>query len=106
MRAASTSRVKRTRNSWSSASSVRTVLIATRRPDAEPDFGRAPVTEVFAPEMPPHLLVHFAVTELEPALETVTRLGGRTQVPPFETSYGTAAVVTDNQGASFALLRR
>lgn len=74
--------------------------------DADPDFGRAPVSEVFAPEMPPHLLVHFAVTDLEPALETVTRLGGRTQVPPFETSYGTAAVVTDNQGASFALLRR
>ncbi len=44
--------------------------------------------------------------ELEPVLERVTRLGGRTQVPPFDTSYGTAAVVTDNQGASFALLRR
>ncbi|MFF5343281.1 VOC family protein [Streptomyces althioticus] len=73
---------------------------------ADPEFGRAPVSEVFAPEMPPHLLVHFAVTELEPALERVARLGGRTQVPPFETSYGTAAVVTDNQGASFALLRR
>ncbi|MEU0581406.1 VOC family protein [Streptomyces griseoincarnatus] len=73
---------------------------------ADPDFGRAPVSEVFAPEMPPHLLVHFAVTELEPALEQVARLGGRTQVPPFETSYGTAAVVSDNQGASFALLRR
>ncbi len=50
------------------------------------------------PEMPPHLLVHFAVTELEPALEEVTRLGGRVQVPPFGTSYGTVAVVTDNQG--------
>jgi predicted enzyme related to lactoylglutathione lyase len=39
-------------------------------------------------------------------MEEVVRLGGRVQVPPFETSYGTAAVVTDNQGASFALLRR
>ncbi|MCO6752682.1 VOC family protein, partial [Streptomyces sp. IpFD-1.1] len=73
---------------------------------ADPDFGRAPVTEVFAPEMPPHLLVHFAVRDLEAALREVTRLGGRTQVPPFGTSYGTAAVVTDNQGASFALLHR
>jgi hypothetical protein len=36
----------------------------------------------------------------------VVRLGGRVQVPPFGTSYGTAAVVTDNQGASFALLHR
>ncbi|MBT3154744.1 VOC family protein [Streptomyces sp. CHD11] len=75
-------------------------------PDAEPDFGRAPVTDVFAAEMPPHILVHFAVEDLAAGLAGVTRLGGRVQVPPFETSYGTAAVVTDNQGASFALLRR
>ncbi|TQL21871.1 VOC family protein [Streptomyces sp. SLBN-134] len=75
-------------------------------PDAEPDFGRAPVTDVFAAEMPPHFLVHFAVEDPGAAVAEVVRLGGRVQVPPFETSYGTAAVVTDNQGASFALLRR
>ena len=40
------------------------------------------------------------------ALGVVTRLGGRVQVPPFDTSYGNVAVVTDNQGASFALLQR
>ncbi|MFJ8717884.1 VOC family protein [Streptomyces violaceus] len=75
-------------------------------PDAEPDFGRAPVSDRFAAEMPPHFLVHFAVEDVPAALEDVTRLGGRVQVPPFETSYGTVAVVTDDQGASFALLRR
>lgn len=75
-------------------------------PDADPAFGRAPVTDVFAAEMPPHLLVHFAAGDLDAAMAEVARLGGRVQVPPFETSYGTAAVVTDNQGASFALLRR
>ncbi|CAM5443473.1 VOC family protein [Streptomyces pilosus] len=75
-------------------------------PDADPAFGRAPVTDVFAAEMPPHLLVHFATGDLAAALAEVARLGGRVQVPPFETSYGTAAVVTDNQGASFALLHR
>ena len=57
-------------------------------------------------EMPPHFLVHFAVEDPGAALEEVVRLGGRVQVPPFGTSYGTAAVVTDNQGASFALLHR
>ena len=56
--------------------------------------------------MPPHFLVHFAVEDVAAALEDVTRLGGRVQVPPFETSYGEVAVVTDNQGASFALLHR
>jgi predicted enzyme related to lactoylglutathione lyase len=75
-------------------------------PGAKPDFGRAPVSDVFPVEMPPHFLVHFRVEEVPAALEEVTRLGGRVQAPPFDTSYGTVAVVTDNQGASFALLHR
>ena len=75
-------------------------------PGAEPDFGRAAVGEVFAEMMPPHFVVHFRVEDCAAALGRVSRLGGRVQVPPFETSYGTVAVVTDNQGASFALLER
>lgn len=75
-------------------------------PDADPDFGRAPVADVFPAEMPPHFLVHFLVRDLEAALGAVARLGGRVRVPPFETSYGRAAVVSDGQGASFALLQR
>jgi predicted enzyme related to lactoylglutathione lyase len=75
-------------------------------PDAEPDVGRAPVSDVFPAEMPPHFLVHFGVEDCAAVLGTVSRLGGRIQAPPFETSYGRVAVVTDNQGASFALLER
>ncbi|MDF3300520.1 VOC family protein [Streptomyces tropicalis] len=75
-------------------------------PGARPDLGRALVTDAFAPEMPPHFVVHFLVEDCAAALGTVTRLGGRVRVPPFETSYGIAAVVADNQGASFALLQR
>ena len=75
-------------------------------PDARPDFGRAAVSEVFPAEMPPHFVVHFLVEDCETALEEVNGLGGRVQAPPFETSYGKVAVVTDNQGASFALLER
>ncbi|MFI9152889.1 VOC family protein [Streptomyces sp. NPDC053367] len=75
-------------------------------PDAEPDFGRAPVTDVFPTEMPPHFLVHFRVEDCEAALAEVSRLGGRVQAAPFTTSYGTVGVVTDNQGASFAVLER
>jgi predicted enzyme related to lactoylglutathione lyase len=74
--------------------------------EAGPDFGRAHVSEVFPAEMPPHFLAHFRVTDLDDALGTVQRLGGRIQAPPFETSYGRVAVVTDNQGASFAVLQR
>ncbi|MGW3283567.1 VOC family protein [Streptomyces sp. NPDC001002] len=75
-------------------------------PDAKPDFGRAAVSDVFPAEMPPHFLVHFAVEDCAAVIEVVRRLGGRVQAPPFETSYGKVAVVTDNQGASFALLER
>ncbi|GAA2482562.1 VOC family protein [Streptomyces longisporus] len=75
-------------------------------PDARPDFGRAAVSEVFPAEMPPHFLVHFGVEDCDAALGTVSRLGGRIWAPVFETSYGRAAVVTDNQGASFAVLER
>ncbi|MFJ7902906.1 VOC family protein [Streptomyces sp. NPDC096198] len=75
-------------------------------PGAVPDFGRAPVGEVFPAEMPPHFLVHFGVEDVGAALEAVGRLGGRVRVPPFETSYGRVVVVADDQGASFALLRR
>ncbi|MFC9845790.1 VOC family protein [Streptomyces sp. NPDC060223] len=75
-------------------------------PDASPDFGRAPVSDVFPAEMPPHFLVHFGVEDCEAVIGTVNRLGGRVQAPPFDTSYGRVAVVTDNQGASFAVLQR
>lgn len=74
-------------------------------PGAAPDFGRVALTDVFPPEMPAHFLVHFGVTDLAEALDTVNGLGGRLQVPPFDASYGRVAVVTDPQGASFALLQ-
>ncbi|WP_037873491.1 MULTISPECIES: VOC family protein [unclassified Streptomyces] len=75
-------------------------------PGARPDFGRAPVADVFPAEMPPHFLVHFLVEETGAALDSVVRLGGRVQVPPFETSYGKVAVAMDDQGASFAVMER
>ncbi|WP_416971495.1 VOC family protein [Streptomyces sp. 4F14] len=73
---------------------------------ARPDFGRAPVSDVFPAEMPPHFVVHFGVEDCAVAVRAVVRLGGRVQAGPFATSYGIAAVVSDNQGASFALLQR
>ncbi|MFB9462125.1 VOC family protein [Streptomyces cinereospinus] len=75
-------------------------------PDAEPDVGRAPVTTVFPALMPPHFLVHFGVVDCAAALGEVTRLGGRIQAGPFDTSYGTVGVAVDDQGASFAVLQR
>ncbi|MFK0151396.1 VOC family protein [Streptomyces sp. NPDC090499] len=73
---------------------------------ARPDFGRAPVTDVFAAGMPSQFVVHFRTGDVAAAALAVQQLGGRVQTPPFETSYGKVAVVTDNQGAFFALLER
>jgi predicted enzyme related to lactoylglutathione lyase len=70
------------------------------------DFGRSAVRDVFSAEMPPHFLVHFSVEDCDAAVGTVSRLGGRIQASPFDTWYGVVAVVTDNQGASFAMLQR
>ena len=90
----------------STASTAPSSTTRCSAPTPTPDFGRVPVTGVFPAEMPPHFLVHFGVGDCEEALRSVGRLGGRVQVPPFEASYGRVAVVTDNQGASFAVLER
>ncbi|MFH8467602.1 VOC family protein [Streptomyces sp. NPDC017991] len=75
-------------------------------PGVTREFGRAHISDVYPAEMPPHFLVHFGVQDCEAALGAVARLGGRVQAPPFDTSYGRVAVVSDNQGASFAVLQR
>ncbi len=67
---------------------------------------RRRVSDVFPAEMPPHFLVHFGVADCEAAVAAVTRLGGRVRVDPFEVPYGRMAVVSDNQGAEFAVLQR
>ncbi|WP_406105869.1 VOC family protein [Streptomyces sp. NBC_01003] len=54
-------------------------------------------------DAPAHFLVHFAVTDCEATADAATRLGGRVEEEPFDTAYGRVAVLTDNQGAAFAL---
>lgn len=66
--------------------------------------GRGVLTHAFPAEMPGHFLIYFAVEDCDATVAAVTRLGGRVQAPPFDIPYGRIAVVTDNQGASFAVL--
>ncbi|MFD4631279.1 VOC family protein [Streptomyces sp. NPDC058284] len=68
--------------------------------------GRALLTgSPSAARMPPHFLVYFQVTDTDAAAATTTRLGGRVQAPPADSPYGRIAVLTDNQGAMFAVLQ-
>ncbi|WP_184491122.1 VOC family protein [Streptomyces sp. I6] len=66
--------------------------------------GRSVITDAFPREMPGHFLVYFAVTDTDAAVGHATRLGGRVTAPPFDIPYGRMAVLTDDQGASFAVL--
>ncbi|NUK27565.1 VOC family protein [Streptomyces lunaelactis] len=96
-------------------------FLGTDLPDASVDFrmwspagtepgedtaigGRSVITDAFPAEMPGHFLIYFCVEDCDATAETVTRLGGRVQAPPFDIPYGRIAVLADNQGASFAVL--
>ncbi|MFD5424038.1 VOC family protein [Streptomyces sp. NPDC127084] len=65
---------------------------------------RSVITEAFPAEMPGHFLVYFAVADCDRTVEVATSLGGRITAPPFDIPYGRMAVLSDNQGASFAVL--
>ncbi|MFF5446794.1 VOC family protein [Streptomyces sp. NPDC012888] len=66
--------------------------------------GRSLITDAFPEYLPAHFLVYFAVADVDASAATVRRLGGRVTADPFDTPYGRIAVVTDDQGAAFALL--
>ncbi|MGW1890039.1 VOC family protein [Streptomyces sp. NPDC002004] len=79
--------------------------------DAEPGphtaiGGRSLVAGTFPAEMPAHFVVCFAVRDCDAAVADIRELGGRVQVPVFGIPDGRMAVVSDNQGASFAVLER
>ncbi|MFI6639429.1 VOC family protein [Streptomyces sp. NPDC050504] len=66
--------------------------------------GRSVFDDAFPLEMPGHFLVYFAVDDCDAAVASAVRLGGRVTTPPFDIPYGRAAVLHDDQGASFAVL--
>ncbi|MFF3400679.1 VOC family protein [Streptomyces sp. NPDC002659] len=66
--------------------------------------GRSVITDAFPAEMPGHFLIYFSVEDCDDTVAAVTRLGGRIQAPPFDIPYGRIAVLSDNQGATFAVL--
>ena len=55
------------------------------------------------PQEPPHWLVYFAVDDTDVSVAKVSELGGATIAGPFEMAMARMAVVSDPQGAVFAL---
>ncbi|GAA1543484.1 hypothetical protein GCM10009730_60660 [Streptomyces albidochromogenes] len=66
--------------------------------------GRSVMGDAFPAEMPDHFLVYFVVGDCDGAAARAVELGGRVQAEPFDTPYGRIAVLTDDQGATFAVL--
>ncbi|GAA2950460.1 VOC family protein [Streptomyces enissocaesilis] len=66
--------------------------------------GRSVIGDAFPAEMPDHFMIYFVVDDCDEAASRTVGLGGRVQAPPFDTPYGRIAVLTDDQGATFAVL--
>lgn len=66
--------------------------------------GVVPMTAAYPPEIPPHWLVYFCVTDTDEAAGRVERLGGAVLAPPRTVPAGRFAVLADPQSAYFAIL--
>jgi predicted enzyme related to lactoylglutathione lyase len=56
-------------------------------------------------EVPPHWLVYFAVDDTDAAVSTVQQMGGQVHVPSMDSPAGRFAIVSDPNGASFAVIK-
>jgi predicted enzyme related to lactoylglutathione lyase len=57
-------------------------------------------------EMPPHWMVYFAVADADATLARAIELGGKSCAPPMDVpGVGRMAVMTDPQGAAFAVIK-
>jgi predicted enzyme related to lactoylglutathione lyase len=57
------------------------------------------------PGVPPNWLPYFQVADADKTVAKVTKLGGKVMMPAKDSEYGRFAVVSDPEGASFAVLQ-
>lgn len=58
----------------------------------------------FPPDLPPNWLIYFAVADCDATAGEAARLGALVQVPPMDIPVGRISVITDPQGATFAII--
>ncbi|MBL1090977.1 VOC family protein [Streptomyces sp. NPDC001739] len=66
--------------------------------------GMQPMSEQMAPDTPSHWLPYFSVADTDRTVAKVTAAGGAALQQPFDMMAGRMAVVTDPQGATFAVI--
>ncbi|MFI6769053.1 VOC family protein [Streptomyces sp. NPDC050355] len=69
-----------------------------------PVGGMQPMSEQMPPDTPSHWLAYFSVADADETVGKVTAAGGAALQEPFDMMAGRMAVVTDPQGATFAVI--
>ena len=60
---------------------------------------------MFPPNVPPHWLVYFTVHNTDETVKRAQELGGKVMAPAMDIPQGRFAVLTDPQGAAFAVIQ-
>lgn len=66
--------------------------------------GIGEINDSFPAEVPAHWMTYFTVADTDDAVSTATSLGGSVMRPAWDTPYGRMAILSDDQGAVFALM--
>lgn len=77
----------------------------TWKVDGRDVAGGFEMTDQIPANVPPHWLTYFSVANCDSAVTQVQELGGTVLVPPMDIDIGHFAVVTDPQGAAFAVFQ-
>jgi uncharacterized protein len=67
--------------------------------------GAMPMGDRYPPQVPPHWLVYFTVTDCDASAAKAQQLGGQVLVPPMDVEPGRFAVIQDPQGAVFGIIK-
>ena len=67
--------------------------------------GMLPMPPMIPKEVPPHWLVYFAVEDTDATVAQATELGGTVRMPPMDVPVGRFSVLSDPQGATFAVIK-
>lgn len=71
----------------------------------KPVAGMQAMPDMVPAEVPSHWLVYFAVDDTDATVSTATRAGAATLVPPMDIPPGRFAVLSDPEGAAFAVIK-
>jgi len=70
-----------------------------------PVAGMMPMPDMVPAEVPAHWLVYFGVDDTDATVDRATRLGATELVPPTDIPPGRFAVLSDPEGATFAVIK-